>query len=229
MESEEAAECIIESTIHGQELNPKTQVFETEIPQTKETDTLISGATKPTGIRLTSWFWNSYVCNSLATTLFLSAGNCMIKILSEKYSMFLIVALRSVIIIGVLVPVSYAQHLPLFGPPSKYKLLVARGVFGGCGYITICLSTFLLPISESAFLTNIFPAVTAFISWVLALEKLNWISWTGIVGTILGNALIAHPPFMFGGHEDWGLTRVLGIAIALLSNLFSSASYFLSG
>lgn len=61
------------------------------------------------------------------------------------------------------------------------------------------------------------------------MEELTWISWTGIVGTILGNALVAHPPFIFGGHEEWGTTRLLGILIAILANLFIAGAYFIIG
>eukprot|EP00210_Caulerpa_lentillifera_P008480 g8090.t1 len=229
MESKETTDSITESTISGQKSNPEKHVFEIEIPQAKETDTLLSGTTKPTGIRLLSWYWDSYICNSLAAAFFLSALNCMIKVLSDNYSVFQIAVVRSVFIVGIFVPVSYAQRLPLFGPPNKYKLLIIRGILGASGFITCCIATVLLPLSESAFLTAIYPAVTAFISWILAMEKLNWISWTGIIGTILGNSLIAHPPFIFGGHEDWGLNRVVGIVTAIVNNLLTSGAFFVVG
>eukprot|EP00210_Caulerpa_lentillifera_P008492 g8101.t1 len=226
MESNETTESNTESTIPSQESNPQKHVFEIGVSETKDTDSLLPPATNPKSTGLIPWYWDSYVCNSLIAVLFSSSVNCMVKVLSEKYSVFQIALIRSVIIVGVLMPISYARHLPLFGPPSKYKLLIIRGILGGCGLIAICLATFHLPISESAFLTTIYPALTAFISWVFSLEKLNWISWTGIVGTILGNALIAHPPFIFGGHKDWGPRRVLGIVAALTANIFVSSAFF---
>lgn len=95
--------------------------------------------------------------NALSAALSLSIMNCLIKLLSDKYSVFEIALVRSVLCLVIFAMTSYQQKLPLFGPMEKYKLLIARGVVGGCGFISAALATVLLPISESAFLTNVYP------------------------------------------------------------------------
>lgn len=95
--------------------------------------------------------------NALSAALSLSIVNCMVKILSNKYSVFEIALVRSILCSVIFAMTSYHQKLPLFGPVDKRKLLIARGIVGGCGFISAALAIVLLPISESAFLTSVYP------------------------------------------------------------------------
>ena len=57
------------------------------------------------------------------------------------------------------------------------------------------------------------------------MEHLNLWSWVGLLGSVIGNALLAHPPFLFGGHAEWGTQRILGIVIAVIHNIFNAATF----
>ena len=62
-------------------------------------------------------------------------------------------------------------------------------------------------------------AVTAVFSWILGFEQLSVRSWLGILGCIMGNALVAKPPFVFGGNVEWSTERLIGIAAAIASSI----------
>lgn len=43
----------------------------------------------------------------------------------------------------------------------------------------------------------------------------------GLLGCLVctaGTLLVVHPPFLFGGHQDWGRQRQLGIAAGVLAS-----------
>lgn len=42
--------------------------------------------------------------------------------------------------------------------------------------------------------------------------------------SMLGVVVLAHPPFLFGGHENWDRARALGTAASLLSAVLGSGS-----
>ena len=90
----------------------------------------------------------------------------------------------------------------------------------------------MLPLGESAFIFNSYPSkmpgllstksngacllvFTALLSSLFGMECLSIFAWCGVLGCLTGNLLIAHPPFLFGGHEEWGKERIMGILFAL--------------
>lgn len=56
-------------------------------------------------------------------------------------------------------------------------------------------------------------------------EPLGWQGIAGGAASFGGVVLLAHPPFLFGGHEDWGQRRVVGMAVGLLSALGAAAAF----
>jgi drug/metabolite transporter (DMT)-like permease len=66
------------------------------------------------------------------------------------------------------------------------------------------------------------PPITAIMAWLLLSEPLGWRGLGGCLISLCGAALIAHPPFLFGGHADWGTQRLLGTACGLASPLFGA-------
>ena len=67
--------------------------------------------------------------------------------------------------------------------------------------------------------------VTAVLSSLMAMEHLGVWSWIGVFGCAIGNSLMAHPPFLFGGHADFGLERVLGLAAAGCTNILMGSAF----
>jgi drug/metabolite transporter (DMT)-like permease len=48
-------------------------------------------------------------------------------------------------------------------------------------------------------------------------EAFPWQGWLGLMVSLAGVAVVAHPPFLFGGHAGWGVARVAGIGIDVMS------------
>ena len=110
---------------------------------------------------------------------------------------------------------------------------------GGAALLAQVMATAMLPLGESAFMYNSYPGkvptivceskacllsvFTYVLSSLCGMERLGIAAWGGAIGCLIGNALLAHPPFLFGGHEEWGQQRVIGILCALGGALLMSS------
>ena len=59
------------------------------------------------------------------------------------------------------------------------------------------------------------------------MERLGFLSWFGVGGCVIGNALVAQPPFLFGDDNIWDMTRTLGIGAGMVSNIFMACTFIL--
>ena len=57
------------------------------------------------------------------------------------------------------------------------------------------------------------------------MERLGILAWCGAIGCLTGNALIAHPPFLFGEQEEWEQHRIVGIVFALSGTVLISSTF----
>ena len=99
----------------------------------------------------------------------------------------------------------------------------------------------MLPLGESAFIFNSNPGemsgllfslspmmrarllvFTALLSSLFGMERLSIFARCGVLGCLMGNLLIARPPFLFGGHEEWGNQRIVGILFGISGTLLMS-------
>lgn len=63
-------------------------------------------------------------------------------------------------------------------------------------------------------------------AWLLLGEPLGYMGLAGCLLSLTGAALIAHPPFLFGGHADWGPRRLLGTVCGILSPVFGAGTAY---
>ena len=175
--------------------------------------------------------------------MFLSSAFVALKVLSDTVSVFQITLVRSILGLSILVPLSYYQTGMVVGPADNMRWILLRGLFSALAFLFGALSTMFLNVSEAGLLSNSYPgvpgnsqlclrtvsvAVLAGLLSVLRIEKIDWMAWTGIVGAIVAQALIAHPPVLFGGDdESWDLERVAGIGFSLLTVFTLAMSYLL--
>eukprot|EP00210_Caulerpa_lentillifera_P008525 g8132.t1 len=165
----------------------------------------------------------------LASTasLSISLNQFVVKILSQKYSVFQITLFRAVLVIGIVLFILLWKGIYLIGPRQKIPLLIVRGSLGSFAFICNWVAVTLLPLSEASFLLNSYPVVTAILSSLTGMEHLNWLCWLGIAGTAIGNALVAHPPLISGGHQDWGTGRIVGLAVSTSSVLAVGSTFII--
>lgn len=56
-------------------------------------------------------------------------------------------------------------------------------------------------------------------------EHLGWTGVLACISSIIGLLFVMHPPFLFGGHQDWSATRLLGTGVGVLAAFFSAAAF----
>ena len=56
----------------------------------------------------------------------------------------------------------------------------------------------------------IYPAITLVMAWLVYGEAATWVSGAGCAASLLGVAVIAQPPFLFGGGMHYNLNHWLG-------------------
>lgn len=184
------------------------------------------------------FYLNNYVLLILTAICGTALNVTSIKVLSERVSVFQITAIRSSVCTIFLLLLGRWKRVSLIQPRKQVPLFLLRGILGAIAFLGLALSTFELPLSESAFISNSYPGsyvskcnlkhgilvVTAVLSWLLGMEHLGLLSWAGVCGCFIGNALIANPPFLFGRHEDWEVDRIIGILAACIGNLVMGGS-----
>lgn len=62
----------------------------------------------------------------------------------------------------------------------------------------------------------IYPAITVMLAWLVHGEAITWLAFVGCGISLTGVALIAQPPFLFGGaSEQYNTSHWLGIILQL--------------
>ena len=64
-------------------------------------------------------------------------------------------------------------------------------------------------------------AMTAALAWLVLGEPLGAAGAAGSVLSLVGLLVLMHPPFLAGGHADWGPRRVAGVAFGIVSAVFT--------
>ena len=82
----------------------------------------------------------------------------------------------------------------------------------------------LLPIGDAVALGSTFIIWTCIFGWIFLREKLHWVDILMIPVAILGVALIARPPFIFGGGK-YDEDTLNGVFFAILSSVAAGGLY----
>jgi drug/metabolite transporter (DMT)-like permease len=88
----------------------------------------------------------------------------------------------------------------------------------------LCLysALYMLPLADAVTINLIRPPLAALLAWLVLREAFPWLGWLGLLACLGGVALVAHPPFLFGGHQQWGAARLEGVAVDVFSACFGA-------
>lgn len=88
----------------------------------------------------------------------MGAGSALaFKVLSSDVSPFQIMAVRSLIALAVLLPVSYYHTGYILGPRDNIVKLILRGICAGVDFACVGVAYTFLPLSEVSLLVNCHP------------------------------------------------------------------------
>ena len=185
------------------------------------------------------FYIDNYVLLALTGSVGIALNVSSVKILSAQVSVMEVAAGRSFICTFILLAMCQWSDTPWSTYRSKLPLILLRGFLGSTSFLSQSLATSVLPLGESAFIFNSYPGAippllssrpkgvllavfTALLSSLFGMERLSVFAWCGVIGCLLGNVLLAHPPFLFGGHGEWGNERIVGILFGLAGTILIS-------
>ncbi|WIA38341.1 hypothetical protein OEZ86_001675 [Tetradesmus obliquus] len=119
--------------------------------------------------------------------------------------------------LGDAVTIAQRQHFPL---------LFLRGFFGTLAIATSYIALLSLPLGDAVTIAQMRPPVTAVMARLLLNEPLGLTGAAGCLVSVAGVTILAHPPFLFGGHSSWGQQRLLGTLAGVASTLFASGTSY---
>ncbi|GMH42821.1 hypothetical protein BSKO_10740 [Bryopsis sp. KO-2023] len=135
-------------------------------------------------------------------------------------------------VVGFLIMVTLSKVMrwgQTFGNPAVMGWIIARTAFATVGISCVYISIYLLPIGDSSALKQLATVFIAFLAWALGWESINPFIILGAVACTIGAVLVSHPPFLFGGHEDWSTSRLVGIIVSLCAAVALSFSNLIVG
>ena len=95
----------------------------------------------------------------MTAAMCLSAGFIAIKALSDRVSVFQVAAVRSLLVLPVMLPLGYYQTGWIVGPVESLKWITVRGSCAMGAFLFAAISTAFLSLSEAALLMNSYPGV----------------------------------------------------------------------
>ncbi|KAK9836480.1 hypothetical protein WJX74_001389 [Apatococcus lobatus] len=164
-------------------------------------------------------FWNSGAACCLAYSTAGSSNAAIVRLV--QLPVFEIVFFRSVVgcIATCAVAVSSGTLPALGGQKGTRGLLAVRGIAGSVSMIGLYQSILMLPLADAITIGKLTPIFTALLAALLIAEPLTWAIGAFSFLAIVGVVLVAHPPFLMGGHEAWSSTRMAGVSIDLAGAL----------
>jgi drug/metabolite transporter (DMT)-like permease len=114
--------------------------------------------------------------------------------------------------------------LPLYGQRRNYPLLLARGVLGSGAMLCLYAALQMLPLADAVTINMTRVPLVALLARLALGEPFPWHGWLALLACMGGVALVAHPPFLFGGHQHWGAARLQGVAADVASACFGAGA-----
>ena len=118
----------------------------------------------------------------------------------------------------------YNKKLPKSDMFKNVPVLLLYGFNVVACVVTGFKSYILLPIGDAVALGSTFIIWTCLFGWLFLMEKLHWVDILMIPVAISGVALIARPPFIFGGAE-YDEDTLAGVFFAILSSVAAGGLY----
>eukprot|EP01024_Parvocaulis_polyphysoides_P053658 TRINITY_DN5359_c1_g5_i1.p2 TRINITY_DN5359_c1_g5~~TRINITY_DN5359_c1_g5_i1.p2 ORF type:complete len:271 (+),score=21.95 TRINITY_DN5359_c1_g5_i1:192-1004(+) len=149
-----------------------------------------------------------------------------VKLISDQVQIFEILMTRSCVSLMISLFVSWRTGIkPLYGKYKHFHILFGRALFGSIAFMTFYYSVDLLPLGDATAIFFLNAATTAILGWLILGQKIVLFGFLGIICSIVGVMFVAHPPFLFGGHQEWGSQRIMGVLLGMISSFLEQRSF----
>lgn len=175
------------------------------------------------GLRRRAWE-SGLTCAACATVIF-SLSALQVKLTGGRVPVLELCVIRSSISLCTSLSLGKASKIkPLFGHRRTLPLLVLRGLFGTAAIACSYAALLNLPLGDAVTLAQLRPPVMAVMGYLLLHEPLGWLGAAGCLISLVGATIVSHPPFLFGGHSQWGQQRMLGTLCGIASPCFGAGT-----
>jgi drug/metabolite transporter (DMT)-like permease len=104
-----------------------------------------------------------------------------------------------------------------FGTGAARKIVWARGILGGAGFLFDYHCMAVLPLGDAITLMSLYPFLTIFLARAVLGEEIKTLHVAVTTASLVGAVFIAQPTFIFGGGEDIDAPR-LGYITGILGS-----------
>ncbi len=156
-----------------------------------------------------------------AAALAFAVMTVLVKVAGQTLPTMEIVLARAVVTLILSWAALHARGRELWG--SERGILVARGVLGFIALSCFYFAVIRLPLAEATVIHYTNPVLTALAAALLISESLRAVEVVLALTSLGGVALVARPPFLFGG--EVAALDALGVAAAVTGAVFSALAY----
>eukprot|EP01025_Chloroclados_australasicus_P013837 TRINITY_DN1646_c0_g1_i6.p1 TRINITY_DN1646_c0_g1~~TRINITY_DN1646_c0_g1_i6.p1 ORF type:complete len:401 (-),score=21.58 TRINITY_DN1646_c0_g1_i6:581-1783(-) len=170
--------------------------------------------------------WNSGPWSITVSAFMYSITLLGVKLIDDKVQVFQILITRS--FVGMIICLfiqSKTRKGPLFGKCENFRLLFARGVFGSCAFLALYYALSMLPLGDASAIFFLNATFTTIFAWIILKQPISAYGVAGILSSFVGVVFVSNPPFLFGGHEDWGPQRLEGVLCAVLAAVLAGMAF----
>jgi drug/metabolite transporter (DMT)-like permease len=179
-----------------------------------------------------SLLWDDGACAAACAALSFSLAVLFVKLLNRRVPVLEITLARSGLSLLATLLVAFLRgHSLALASPGTWggrelrPLLLLRGAIGCVAMVLYYLALVRLPMADAVLLFFVNVPATALAAWLVAGERMNARAIAGAVGAVAGLVLVLHPPWLFGGHDEWGPERFFGVAAGLGSAALSACAF----
>lgn len=174
--------------------------------------------------RLPYFWWNCGPLCLVSFPLCLFFVSFSTDVLEDDMPVMELLFLRSIpALFGILLFQMIQNGSPDFGKKEKFRLILAHTIAGALTNIFAFAAISLIPLADA--LTIIYGniAVTAFLSWSMKLERLQWYGFLGVALCMIGLVFVIRPTFLFPSDSEDSDDRNLGVLLACLCCICSTS------
>lgn len=117
--------------------------------------------------------------------------------------------------------------IPFGSNPKEIRVVIARGILGGCGFIMYFYSMSAVPLGDAVTLFSLYPIHTLLLARVFLNEQIRTTHVVATIASVVGATLIAGPTFLFSNksiqtEENHDIVNPTGYVTAFIGSFFGS-------